>query len=88
MSSIWVEIKYKDSSFLLSNFYRSPNTPVSFWQDFNVSIENVSDSVKRVIIVGDINEDQLNINSRYLENIQLMNNLKKKQHYNGTYTSN
>ena len=77
MSSIWVEIKYKDTSFLLSNFYRSPNTPVSFWQDFNVSIENVSDSVKRVIIVGDINEDQVNINSRYLENIQLMNDLKK-----------
>ena len=32
--------------------------------------------LKRVIIVEDINEDQLNINSRYLKNIQLMNNLK------------
>ena len=67
VSSIWVEIKYKDTSFLLSNVYRSPNTPVSFWQDLNISIENASDLVKRVIIVGDINEDQLNIDSRYLK---------------------
>lgn len=26
VSFIWVEIKYKDTSFLLSNVYRSPNT--------------------------------------------------------------
>ena len=67
VSSIWVEIKYKDKSFLLSNVYRSPNMPVSFWQDFKRSIENASDLVKRVIIVGDINGDQLNINSRYIK---------------------
>ena len=71
-----MKVKYQDTFLLLSNVYRSPNTPVSFWQDFNILIENASDLVKRDIIVGDINEDQLNINSRYLKNIQLMNNLK------------
>ena len=36
VSSIWVEIKYKDTYFLLSNVYRSPNTPISFGQDLNI----------------------------------------------------
>ena len=85
MSSIWVEIRYKDTSFLLSNVYRSPNTPISFWQDLNISVENASDLVKRVIIVGDINEDQLNINSRYLK---YSANEQFKKHYNRNYTSN
>ena len=39
VNDIWVEIKYKESSVLLSNVYRSPNTPVVFWQDFNVALK-------------------------------------------------
>ena len=74
--AIWVEVKYTESSLLLSNVYRSPSTSVSFWQDFNISLENALNVSTDIFIVGDINEDQLNHNNRHLRNIQLLNNLK------------
>ena len=69
VNAIWVEIKYKESSVFLSNVYRSPNTPVVFWQDFNVALENALNASNNLIIVGDINEDQLNVNNHHLKNI-------------------
>ena len=46
------------------------------WQDFNVALENALNVSNNLIIVGDINEDQLNVNNHHLKNIQLLNNMK------------
>ena len=46
-----------------------------FWQDVNVALENALNVSNNLIIVGDINEDQLNVNNHHLNNIQLLNNM-------------
>ena len=48
---------------------------MSFWTDFNILVEKALDEGKSVVIVGDINEDQLNSNNKHLNNICLLNNL-------------
>ncbi|MCG7883380.1 MAG: hypothetical protein JAY96_17510 [Candidatus Thiodiazotropha endolucinida] len=75
-NTIWIEIKYKESLLLLSNIYRPPNTPVVFWQDLNITLEQALAITDNIVIVGDINEDQLNVNNRHLKDIQLLNNIK------------
>ena len=72
--SIWVEIKQARESFLLCSVYRPPNTPVTFWNNFNMSIEKALDILSQVIIVGDINEDQLNIHNNHLRDNNNNNN--------------
>ena len=37
--SMWIEVKYRSTSFLLCTVYRSPNTTVAFWDYFNISLE-------------------------------------------------
>ena len=49
--------------------YRPPKTPVAFWNNFNMSIEKALDISSYVIIVGDINEDQLNIHNNHLRDM-------------------
>lgn len=73
--AIWVEVKYRTCSFLLCNVYRSPGTPVVFWEHFNISIERALDSNPNIIIVGDLNQDLLNPNEHHLTNIMTINNL-------------
>ena len=51
--SIWVEVKYRTSSFVLCTVSRSPGTPVAFWDNFNLSLEKAFDSNPNVIVVGD-----------------------------------
>ncbi|MCG8048709.1 MAG: hypothetical protein N0E48_24380, partial [Candidatus Thiodiazotropha endolucinida] len=63
IQSIWTEIKFKDSSLILCNIYRPPNTQVQLWDEFYVSIENALDSCSNLIIVGDLNENLLNVNN-------------------------
>ena len=75
IDTIWTEIKYKTTSIILCNVYRAPNTNVSFWDTFNISIEKALDISKEVIIVGDLNDDLLNPNCRHLRNVMLLNNL-------------
>ena len=45
-------------SILFFSLYRPPNTPVSFWQRLNISIEKANDLCKQIIIVGVVNEHQ------------------------------
>ena len=75
IDTIWREIKYKRTTIILCNVYRAPNTNVSFWDTFNISIEKALDISKDVIIVGDLNEDLLNPNNKHLKNVMLLNNL-------------
>ena len=63
VKSIWLEIEYKTTCFLLCAMYRPPNARVSLWDDFNISIERAFDVNPNIIIMGDLNENLLNINN-------------------------
>ncbi len=58
--SIWVEIKAKTNTYLICNVYRPPHTGVEFWDRLNISLETASEISQRLILLGDINENQLN----------------------------
>ncbi len=75
--TIWIEIKDKSNTYLICNVYRPPNYGVEFWQNLNVCLERASEIGKSIIIVGDINEDQLNPTNTKLRNILMVNNMKK-----------
>ena len=70
-----VEVKQKGESILLCNIYRALCTPVSFWHRLNVVIEKALDASKRIIIFGDLNEDQLNVQNYHVKDILTINNL-------------
>lgn len=74
--SLWIEIRHKGEPYLICNIYRPPNTPVSFWPRLNVVIEKALEFSNRIIIVGDLNEDQLNEQNHYLKDLLSMNNLE------------
>ena len=76
VKNIWLEISYKTSSFLISCIYRPPNSPVSLWDDINLSIEGALDTNKIIIILGDLNENLLNDSLSNLKNINFINNLE------------
>ena len=73
--TLWTEVKYINWTILICNVYRPPSSQVSFWHHFNVSIEKAFESVNKIIIVGDINEDQLNAKYNKLKQIITLNNL-------------
>ena len=68
-------MKQKDEPYSVCNVYRPLNTPVSFWPRLNVIIEKALDISKRIIIVGDLNEDQLNNRNHHLKDLLNINNL-------------
>ena len=70
--SLWIEIKQKGESILLCDIYRPPGTPVSIWHRLN---EKALEASKRIIIVGDLNEDQLNVQNYHVKDILTINNL-------------
>lgn len=74
--SLWIEVRHKGEPYLICNIYRPPSTPASFWQRLNIIIEKALESSKRLIIVGDLNEDQLNEHNRYLKDLININNLE------------
>ena len=74
--ALWVEIKYRATAFLLCRVYRLPGTPVSFWDNFNVSVERAFESNSKLIIVGDSNQNLLNPNEYHLTNFMALNNVQ------------
>lgn len=76
IQSTWVEITFHSIKVLLCTAYRPPDSRVSFWEEFNVNIENALDVNPNIIIVGDLNENLFNNNLVNLKNILLINNLR------------
>ena len=74
--SIWLEIKTEFKTYLLCNLYRPPNASVEIWDRINISMENALETCNNIILVGDLNEDQLNSNNNKLRNILLLNNME------------
>lgn len=73
--SIWIQIRDQTKHYLICNVYRKPNSAVEFWERLNVSIEKAFEISKNIILVGDINEDQLNPNNHKLKDILFLNDM-------------
>ena len=74
--SIWIKIKQKSESFLLGVLYSPKTSDVKFFEQLNLNIEAALEISKRVIIVGDFNDDLLNDNKHYLKDVLLINSLQ------------
>ncbi len=73
--SLWLEIKDTSNSYLICNIYRPPNTTVEFWNRLNTTIEKAFETSNKIIIVGDINEDQLDLRNHHFKDVLLLNNM-------------
>lgn len=74
--SIWFEIKSEPNKFLVCYLYRPPQTAVEIWDRINVCIDKALEVSNNIILVGDINEDQLNVTNNKFRDILLLNNMK------------
>jgi len=73
--AIWVEVKFQTSSFLLCTVYRSPGTPVAFWERITISLERALECNSNIIIEGDLNQDLLLTTGNHLTNSLTINTL-------------
>ncbi len=73
--SIWVEVKDHSHSYLICNIYRPPHSSNEFWHRLNICLENASELANYIVLVGDINEDQMNLGNHKFRDILLLNNM-------------
>ena len=73
--SLWIQLKDMSKSYLICNLYRPPNSTVELWNRLNICIDKALEFSNRIIIVGDINEDQLNLNNHKFKDILMLNNM-------------
>ncbi|KAK6182505.1 hypothetical protein SNE40_010179 [Patella caerulea] len=59
VEAIWAEIRLNSGKFLISSFYRKPNSPVAHWAAIEESFSLAKDDNKHCIILGDFNYDIL-----------------------------
>lgn len=76
VQNLWFEDSYKSHSLLLCMVYRPLSSPVSFWDDLNLSIERALDVNQNVIVLGDLIGNRLNDNLVQLRNLLFINNLE------------
>ena len=73
---LWLELKVDKSHCLLGVVYRPPDSPVSFWDDFQSAIDMVKQcGIVNIIITGDLNADPNTANGKKLERLVDINNL-------------
>lgn len=69
-------IKVNNNNYLLGLFY-SPRTADShFFDNLHLNIEKAYDFSKRMIIIGDLNEDLFNLNFHNLKDLLIINSLQ------------
>ncbi len=73
---IWLKVKTNCEKYFLCTLYRQPSSSVDFWEALNRNLETAIDSTNKIIIVGDVNEDQLNERNHKLKDILILNSLK------------
>lgn len=76
--SIWIKVKNNCHDFILCVVYRRPNSNVKFWENLSTGIERANEMCKNFLLLGDINEDQLNPSNHKLKDILILNNLSNK----------
>ena len=61
LECIWLEIRpSKSKSLLIGNIYRPPNSTVHCYEIFKENIENVLREEKEMYLMGEVNRDLLN----------------------------
>ncbi len=73
---LWVKINIKHNTYFICTIYRPPSSPVEFWEMLNRNIETVIETSNNIILLGDINEDQMNEHNHKLKDILVLNSLK------------
>ncbi len=73
---IWLKVKTNCEKYFLCTLYRQPSSSVDFWEALNRNLETAIDSTNKIIMVGDVNEDQLNERNHKLKDILILNSLK------------
>ena len=63
VQSLWLELRYKYTCFLLCTTYRPPKSRVAVWDDFIVRIERAMEVNLNSVVVGDLSENLLNNNN-------------------------
>ena len=76
--SLWFQIKDHAQTFLICTIYRPPHYTVDFWEKVNICLEKAIDITNNIILVGDINEDQLNPINHKFRDILLINDMINK----------
>lgn len=68
---MWVKVTFQDNSIILGVGYRNPALPVSYWEKLQSNISEIAASFEheKIVIVGDFNDDLLNPNKHYLNDI-------------------
>ena len=74
--SIWFKIKQNIQFYLFGIFYSPKTSDKLFFERLNQNLEIALDITKKVVIMGDFNEDILNPNYQNLKNVLLINSLK------------
>ncbi len=73
---IWIKLKTNQEKYFLCTIYRPPSSTGDFWEALNRNLETAIDSTNKIIMVGDVNEDQLNVRNHKLKDILNINSLK------------
>ena len=74
--SIWVELKINKQPYLLGTFYSPKTQDQTFFNALDQNIEKAMEISQNIIILGDLNEDLLNVNYRHLHDVLLTNSLQ------------
>jgi hypothetical protein len=73
--SIWTIVKDKEKNVLIGTVYRHPNSTVEFWSQLENCLEKAHELLKYIVLLGDVNEDQLNHSNHKLRDISIINNM-------------
>lgn len=73
---IWFKIKQKSQILLFGIFYSPKTCDKLFFELLNQNLEKAYESTKNVVILGDLNEDLLNVSNHNLKNVLLVNSMK------------
>lgn len=80
--NIWLEVQSLRKRFLIGLFYRPPNSTIEYWDALESNIEKVSEDNLDLLILGDFNQDILNLNPnsqlfRIMSKFNLQNIIKE-----------
>ncbi len=65
--SVWIKVATKHDSYYVCTIYRPPSSDIEFWDLLDRNLEFISEISNNIIVVGDINEDQLNVRNHKLK---------------------
>lgn len=86
---LWIEIVNHTCNFFLCCIYRPPHADNRFWTNFLWSLDKVGEISDKIVIVGDLNVDFLNIPQSHpivdvMSNYSLINNIHEPTRISST----